>query len=125
MKIKEKYSEFEHFYKLTLFDESENVVAPLYSGTHRYKSYGSAVLEAMEILENVHLVSYVEGFRYENDSDEGAGGIFVFKAELLENGERLISSRDEFSNDDQNANDSESSTEASAQASKQPFREYI
>ncbi len=123
MRIKEKYSEFEHFYKLTFFDESENVVVPLCSGTHRYKSYGSAVLEAMEMIENVHFVSYVEGYRYENDSDDGAGGIFVFKAELLENGERLISSRDEFLNDVRDVDDSESSTEASAQASKQPFRE--
>ncbi len=122
----EEYSEFEHFYKITPFDESENAVAPISSGIYRFKSYGSAVCQALEILERADdLVSYVEGYLYKNESDDGEEGIFVFKVELLKNGVHLISSRDEFLNDVRDVDDSESSTEASAQAGKQPFREYI
>ena len=123
---KEKYLEFEHFYMLEVFDESENVVPTMGSGIYRYKSYGSAAREAEAILRRaIDLVSHVEGYLYENESDDGVGGKFVFKADLLRNGICVISSGDEFLNDIQDADDSESSNGASAQASEQPFKKYI
>jgi hypothetical protein len=125
MEYNKKYSEFEHFYKLMLFDESENEVQSIGSGIYRYKSYRSAAREAEAILRRASdLVSHVEGYLYENESDEGVGGKFVFKADLLRNEVCVISSGVESHMDTQDADDSESSNGATAQASKQPFREY-
>lgn len=125
MELYKKYSEFEHFYKLEVFDESENVVPTMGSGIYRYKSYGSAAREAEAILRRANdLVSHVEGYLYENESDDGVGGRFVFKADLLRNGVCVISSG-ELLMDTQDADDSESSNGVSAQASEQSFKEYI
>ncbi len=60
MEIKNNYSEFEHFIKLEVFEEPENVVPPSGSEIYRYKSYGSTVCEAEAILKRSNdLVLYV------------------------------------------------------------------
>ena len=54
MKEHKIYSEFEHFYKLGVFDESENAVPTINNAVYRYKSLGSAMREAAAILERAN-----------------------------------------------------------------------